>query len=149
MIFLITLSLNLADNKVKENKYKHFSSPQEYITSKELSNTQISILFSLRSRSIRGIKENFKNMHKDNTLCPICERFSDSQEHLIQCQVLQDICLIGQKIIYNHIYGTIQEQKSIAEVYETYLSMTDNILGDTHSRPGRVVKLILVLPHNF
>ena len=75
--------LKNSHNKVKENKYKHFSSLQEYITSKELSDTQISILFSLRSRSIRGIKENFKNMHKDNTLCPICERFSDSQEHLI------------------------------------------------------------------
>ena len=120
-------------NKVKENKYKHFSSPQEYITSKELSNTQISILFSLRSRSIRGIKENFKNMHKDNTLCPICERFSDSQEHLLQCQVLQNIYSIAPEIKYSHIYGTIEQQKSITEAYETYLSMRDDILGDTYS----------------
>ena len=51
-------------NKVKENKYAQFTSPQEYITSMEISNTQISILFSLRIRSIRGIKENFKTMHR-------------------------------------------------------------------------------------
>ena len=57
----------------------------------ELSNTQISISFSLGTRSIRGIKENFKTMHKDNTLCQICKRFSDSKEHIIYCQVLQDI----------------------------------------------------------
>ena len=65
--------------KVNENKYTHFNSPQEYITNMELFNTHISILFAFRSRSIRGIKEKFKNKYKDNTLCPICERFSDSQ----------------------------------------------------------------------
>ena len=32
-------------NKVKENKFAQFTSPQEYITSMELSNTQISIFF--------------------------------------------------------------------------------------------------------
>ena len=42
--------------KVNKNKYTYFKSPQEYITNMKLSNTQNFILFVLRSRSIRGIK---------------------------------------------------------------------------------------------
>ena len=79
---------------------------------------------------------------------PICERFSDSQEHLIQCQDLHNIYSIGQEIKYSQIYMEPFRNKN-PEVYETYLSMVDNIPGDTYSRPGQVVKLILVLPHNF
>ena len=78
-------------------------------------------------------------MHKDNTLCPICERVSDSQEHLIECQVLQNICPKDNEINYNYIRGTIEEQKSIAKVYENYLSLRDEILGDSYtstSLPG-------------
>ena len=61
----------------------------------------------------RGLKENFNNMHKDNTLYPICERLSDFQEHMIKCEVIN----------YSYIHGTILEQKCIAEVYETFLIM--------------------------
>ena len=152
-------------NKVKENKYKHFSSPQENITNKELSNTQIYILFSLQSRSIRGIKENFKNMHKGNTLCPICERFSDSQEHLLQCQVLQNIYSIAPEIKYSHKYGTIEQQKSILRhmkltsawgmtywgtptpppAYQGYiLGHSGTRPGPTGTQPGAALEIFLV-----
>ena len=30
-------------------------------------------------------------MNQENFLCPLCERYPDTQEHIGQCQVLQDV----------------------------------------------------------
>ena len=78
-------------SKVRENKYVNFDKPQQYLTSKLFSNKQCAILFALKSKTIRGIRDNFGNMYSDNDLCPVCERCTDTQNHLIQCKVLLDI----------------------------------------------------------
>ena len=44
-----------------------------------ITNTQSSILFALQSHCVRGIRENFKQLYSQNTLCPVCERCRDRQ----------------------------------------------------------------------
>ena len=44
-------------------------------------------------------------------MCPICERFGDTQQHLILCKVLQDIRPMKEQVHYNYIHGTTQEQE--------------------------------------
>ena len=112
--------------------------PQGYLTNGSITNVQCSILFALRSHSLRGVKENFKNMYSQNSLCPICERFSDSQDHILQCKVLQDICPLEEQVEYNSIYCTTHEQEELVKVYEKYLGLRDELLEDTaqQSLPG-------------
>ena len=114
------------------------NNPQGYITSESMTNRQISILFALRSHSLRGIRENFKKMYLENTLCPICERFSDSQYHTLRCQVLLDIRPLEEDVNYDHIYGTTQQQEQLVKVYEIYLGLRDELLDDAsqQSLPG-------------
>ena len=76
--------------KVQDNFYANLDSPQEYLTSKLFTNQQCFLIFAMKSRTLRGVKNNFRNMYSDNTLCPLCERFIDTQEHIILCQVLQN-----------------------------------------------------------
>ena len=129
--------LKESHNKVELNQYDGLICPQGYLTSSTITNTHCYILFALRSHSVRGIKENFKNMFPQNTLC-LCERFSDTQQHLLHCKVLQDICPMKEQVYYNYIYGTTQQQEDIAKVFELYLGIRDELLGDTgqQSLPG-------------
>ena len=44
---------------------------------------------------------------------------------------MQDILPIENNDKYNYIHGTIEDQKCIAKVYEKYLSLRDELLGDS------------------
>ena len=94
-------ALKESHNKVEHNKYSNMTNPQGYITSESMTHRQISILFALRSHSLRGIKENFKNMYLENTLCPLCERCSDSQNRTLKYKVLLDIWPLDEQVDYN------------------------------------------------
>ena len=119
--------------KVEHNQYTNFEGPQDYITSKDITNTQCKILFALRSHTIRGIKYNFRQMYQQDLLCPLCERFGDTQDHVLDCQVLKVIQSKEEHIEYMHIYGNIQQQIEVIQIYEAYLSLRDEILGNTDS----------------
>ena len=131
-------TLKESHTKVEHNIYTDMNRPQGYLTKESITNVQCSILFALRSHSLRGVKENFQNTYSQNSLCPICERFSDSQDHILQCKVLQDICPLEEQVEYNSIYGTTHEQEELVKVYEKYLSLRDELLEDTaqQSLPG-------------
>ena len=118
-------------NKVNKNTYVNMDKPQGYITDKSITNTQCSILFSLRSHYLRGIRENFKHLYSQNTLCPICERSIDTQSHILDCQVLQDILPLTENVLYTDIYGTTQSQIKLVRVYEQYITLRDEILEAT------------------
>ena len=108
--------------------------PQGYLVDKSITNTQFSILFALRSHCVRGIKENFKQLYSQNTLCPVCERSIDTQSHVLKCQVLQNILPLTENISYSDIYGTTQSQIELVRVYEQYLVLRDKILEDTEDQ---------------
>ena len=59
-------------SKVRDNVYLRLNYPQSYLTDKTVTTQQRSVIFALKSKSIRGIKTNFKSQYSDNTLCPIC-----------------------------------------------------------------------------
>ena len=122
--------------KVKDNIYINLNKPQEYIISKEFTNRQCYLLFALRSPKVKGIKENFKQMYSDNTLCPVCERSSDNQEHVIKCQVLQDIQPLKEDVEYSQIYGTTEQQHQVVKTYETYIGLRDELLVETDPHPS-------------
>ena len=61
--FVYLQSLKESHDKVMINEYMDMKSPQSYVTSRSMTNTDKFILFALRSQSIRGIKMNFPNMH--------------------------------------------------------------------------------------
>ena len=110
--------------------------PQGYIVDKNITNTQVSLLCALRSHSIRGIRTNFSQLYSHNTLCPVCERSIDTQEHTIQCQVLLDILPLTQDISFDDLQGPTQSQIEFVRVYEQYLTLRDEILEDTDTQPS-------------
>ena len=127
-------------SKVRDNVYIGLKYPQPYLTDKTVTTQERSVIFGLKSRSIRGIKTNFKSQYSDNTLCPICERSEDLQEHIGCCPVLLAIKPQDTPIIYKHIYGTVEQQKKVAQQYIIYLQLPDELLAggndESSSLPG-------------
>ena len=51
--------LKKSHTKVEDNVYQNLKKPQEYILSEQITNEETELLFALRSRTVRGIRENF------------------------------------------------------------------------------------------
>ena len=74
----------------------------------------------------------------------MCERFSDSQLHTLQCQVLKHIRPIEGDVEYNHIYGTTQQQEQLVKVIREELlddQSHHSLLGlytGPHQRQARI-----------
>ena len=64
-------------------------------------------------------------------MCPVCERSIDTQSHVLQCQVLQDILPLTENVSYNDINGNTHSQIDLVRIYEQYLVLRDKILEDT------------------
>ena len=98
----------------------------------------MSIMFALRSKTIRNIKSNFPNMYS-SLLCPLCKAHEDTQEHLMLCKVLQNILPLTNHIVYEHMGGTQDQQADFLRAYEGYLKIRDELLdcsGSGSSLPG-------------
>ena len=97
--------------------------------STSITSIQSSLLFSLRSKTFRGIKENWSFMGQENTFCPICERFKESQSHVLNCPVMISIRpKMNNHIIYDHIDCSLEEQMDVVREYENYFKLRDILL---------------------
>ena len=77
----------------------------------------MSILFALRSRTIRNIKANFPKMFS-SLLCPLCKALEDTQEHLLLCSVLQNSLPLNNHVEYENMRGTANQQTDFLRVYD-------------------------------
>ena len=72
-------------DKVRHIEYTDMNQAQDYITSRQFSNKQISLLFNLRCQSVRNIKNNFHTFYNNKIDCPFkCFEQIDSQEHILK-----------------------------------------------------------------
>ena len=60
----------------------------------------------------------------------------DSQSHLLQCFELKKHIQINHDIIYEHIYGTIQEQVTVTLHIEAILEVRERLLEGGAGLPG-------------
>ena len=116
--------------KVKHIIYEKFEM-QQYLMSPLISNKEAEVLTALRSHTVRGIKDNFHSHNKNNIQCELCTTGIDNQEHCMKCPKLAaSMDPTMSHIQYNHIYGSISEQKEIANMYLKLLQVREELLTD-------------------
>ena len=94
--------LQLGHSKISHIKYKTFET-QKYLTNHKLNNHEVSLLFSLRSRTAREFKANFP--YNIEQLCPFgCEEL-DTQEHCLLCEKAYPNSLRNPDIVYDDIFS--------------------------------------------
>ena len=111
-------------SKVKNIIYNSYKC-QPYLNSHMFSNDEASLLFSLRSHTVRGIQTNFSSMYGGNVDCPLrCdEGVRDSQQHLLQCPVLLAAVSVeevemAQSVRIENMYGCLEDQKAVVVILE-------------------------------
>ena len=71
-------------------KNEDFRKPQEYMKEKSVENARQA--FRVRSKMIKSVKMNFKNMHKNEDLrCEKCSEEEETQEHVLMCKEWEEL----------------------------------------------------------
>ena len=97
----------------------------------KISNIESEMITALRSHTIRGIKTNFHTYYKDNMNCNLCETNIDNQEHCMNCpKLLHKIKFNKEHIKYNHIYGSLEEQREVARLFLDLLKCREEFLQE-------------------
>ena len=134
----------LIELKEKHSKIKHIEyedlETQRYLTSPLFSNEEVSLLFSLRSRFM-DCKANFKNQYKDtNILCPVCKGNDDTQQHMLECEVIinafKSAGVTIEKNNYEDIFKDHKKQKEITAMYKELLKIKTKLIKD--SQPNQL-----------
>ena len=89
---------HLLDLQQGHSKYKtveHTSlKMQSYLNDHTMSPDDISLLFAMRTRTVRTIRSDFGNMYGSN-MCPLCNQHVDTIPALMNCQELLVVPRIG------------------------------------------------------
>ena len=91
-------------SKISHICYKYFLT-QEYLKSHKLNNYEVSLLFSLTSRTARDFECNF--CFYVNQLCQLGCSEIDTQEHILQCDKVYPVNVGDLNISYMDILVTI------------------------------------------
>ena len=97
-------------SKVREICYQTFKM-QDYMKSHMLTNHEVSLLFALRSRSVRNVANNF-GQEKN---CSLGCSSPDTQEHWLSCS--RTMFNQGTTLKYSDIYGDLSEQTTIVKFF--------------------------------
>ena len=109
---------------------------QPYLVSSAFSNEDVGVLSNLRSHTTRGVRSNFQQMYRNNLSCPLkCwspndTPIRDTQEHLLACSKLNlDTQTVVQgNIKYENIYGNVDDQKAIVNIFKELLEKRNKLL---------------------
>ena len=70
--------------KLKDVKNQDFRKEQDYMNEKGLARGRMA--FRIRTRMVKKVKRNFRNMYRDNLICENCDMMEEeTQEHVMEC----------------------------------------------------------------
>ena len=95
----------------------------------KLSFDEASLVFALRSRTVKDIKCNIKTFSQNDKMCPLCMKSEDTQEHCMECPKLKNLQnQLENHIQYKHIFSMCElEQKAVAALF-LYILETRQLL---------------------
>ena len=108
---------------------------QSYLQSPLFGSEDARMLLALRTRTVRGVKTDFKGMFPD-VECPLGCGSTDTLENILTCSVLlnnfQSETLANNKITFADIYSSdINAQKQVTELYSRLMSIRENIMNNS------------------
>ena len=125
--------------KGNQNSHINLRHPQQYLKTNKLTNKQMSLLFNLRCNSVRGIRANFPNQYFGDLQCRVCLKEQDNQPHILQCTGLRKNINVNSEVLYEHIYGTLEEQIPVTILIFSLLEERDRLLEGELAYRGNIV----------
>ena len=115
--------------KVKHIEYTGLTGPQEYMYNASFNNRLTSLLYNLRCRTGKTLKDNFHRQYLGNISCIFnCFSEVDSQEHQLKCHTLKKHLSSEQAIMldnvhYEDIFGSVEQQLRVTKVFQFLLRL--------------------------
>ena len=129
--FRYLLSLKEGHSKLDGLEYSNFERAS-YSNSPLFSSEDVRLLLGLRTRTVNGIRNDFRGMYPDNK-CPLKCGEVDTLQHILECSVLKlhhtNSMLSHGDITYQDIFSSnIVRQKQVTEIYRQLLDVRMNLL---------------------
>ena len=145
-------------NKIKENHSKMNGlvytklEKASYLSSPLFNNENVKLLLALRTRTVKGIKNDFRGMYQDN-LCPLSCDTPDTLQHLLECPVLQQYHTSQEASIsdirYTDVFSeNVRKQKQATKLYSELLEIRNRIVNNQPEISGPVHSLQTVQESN-
>ena len=83
-----------------------------------------------------GFKKNFHGMSGGGRTCDLCRISNDSQEHLMECPVLEEHKRWDHTIQYSYIFGKKEQRKLLVSLYSTLLAAREGLLVERRRPTG-------------
>ena len=132
--FKLLLSAKANHSKMSALNYSELGI-QQYLVNKSFHSGDARMLFSFRTRMVK-VKNNYKNSHND-LHCPLCERYLDTQEHLLGCEKIHQSPPV---VSYNDIFGDdCGRMKQTFDVLKDSLHIRGELLRATEEVAGVAV----------
>ena len=119
--------LQKSHKKINNIEYKCFKA-QPYIKNHIMNNGDISLLFSLRCRTVRNIKANFPTMYFGNVLCQLGCQVEETQEHCFQCPAITQNKERNSSVEYADIFGNPDQQVTVTREFRHLLEEREALL---------------------
>ena len=118
-------------SKMQNLKYLKFEL-SSYMNSPLFSNNNRSLLLALRTRTVRGIRNDFKGLYSDNT-CPLKCGDIDTIENILTCRVLRQHHTSNEvtrtNIDYQDIFSQdVEKQQKVTELYNQLLETRNHLI---------------------
>ena len=121
-------------SKVREIAYPMLETAQ-YLRSPLFDAQSIELLFSLRTRTVRGIRNDFKGMFTDHS-CPLACGDVDTLQNVLSCNILQshvkNNTLASELINYEDLFNNdVRTQRQVTELYSQLLTIREQLLDSS------------------
>ena len=82
---------NMQAGHQKGNTLNHddLKQPQSYLMTNKPNNSQVSLLFNIRTQCMRGITDTFHGQNYQKLECDLCKVDIDTQNHILEFHVLK------------------------------------------------------------
>ena len=130
-VFSYLNELKKKHSKMENLHYVSFETAP-YLKSPLFNSTDISLLLALRTRTVRGIRNDFGGLYNDK-LCPLKCGDTDTLKNVLTCKSLlqkhSTTEISNGDIRYEDIFGAdIKKQKRITELFKQLLEIRNQIL---------------------
>ena len=124
----------ISHSKVHESVYTDLEGAKQFKDAR-FSNEVLNNLFRFRTRTFM-VKNNFRNNYKNtNTLCPLCEKENDDQEHVFVCEKI--VQQYGRHILnkYTDIFSDdIDTLFNVAIILKDLVDVREQLLSSDESQ---------------
>ena len=120
-------------SKMKHHKYDKLI-PMTFLTYPTFSRDQASLLFALRTRTVRGVRSDFGNMYSSK-VCPLLGECThdDTLSEMLSCPVLRQKApdlLEPVTVQYSDVFSAdLEQQKKVTLVYARLLEIREEIIS--------------------